>query len=153
MQHAFSVGRRIVFPVSGKRKAAASSYTGNTAASLVLLKYSDGFCCVFVFFVVLAAADGFVAFAFFFKALFVTAVTVSAVAVTVEGDLEILLENGVCHSDHSSNAYDGTDDHENGLQGTALLVFHIIYLQYPGIGFDIQVLIPFSNRKWKRFTG
>ena len=80
---------------------------------------SDGFC--FVCFIFLTAADGFVGFAVFFEAFFCTAV---AVTVAFKGDLEVFLEDSVQNYSDGSDADDGTDDGENGLERAALLVFH-----------------------------
>ena len=86
---------------------------------------SDGFHNFFaVIFVILTAADGFVGFSVFFKAFLVTAGAAFAFAVTVEGDLEVFLADGVQNHDQGSDADNSADDGENGLEGTALLVFH-----------------------------
>ena len=85
---------------------------------------SDGFYCFFFAFVVLAAADRFIGFAVFFEAFFVAAVTAVAITVTFEGDLGVFLEDGVQNHSYSSDADDGANDGENGLERTALLVFH-----------------------------
>ena len=115
---------------------------------------SDGFHSFFfaVFFVILTAADGFVGLAVFFEAFFVAAVTAFAFTVTVEGDLEVFLENGVQNHDQGSDADNSADDGENGLEGAALLVFHNITSMNPKVGMIDSPAAPFPCRNRNRST-
>ena len=107
------------------------------------LLMSDGFYCFFFFaFVVLAAADRFIGFAVFFEAFFVAAVTAVAITVTFEGDLEVFLEDSVQNRSDGSDADDGTDDGENGLERAALLIFHNNTSVYPPRGMMTWMTVP-----------